>query len=38
MAKVAFNKVRALFTSILNLELRKKTSEVLRLEHSFIWC
>ena len=38
MAKDAFNKKRTLFTSILDLELREETSEVLRLEHSFIWC
>ena len=36
MAKAAFNKKRALFTSTLDLELRKKLSEVLHLEHSFI--
>ena len=37
MAKAAFNKKKALFTSTLDLELRK-FSEVLHLEHSFIWC
>jgi hypothetical protein len=37
MDKAAFNKKRTLFTSTLDLELRKKL-EVLRLEHSFIWC
>jgi ribosomal protein RSM22 (predicted rRNA methylase) len=36
MAKAAFNKKRTLFTSTLDLELRRKL--VLRLEHSFIWC
>jgi len=34
MAKAVFNKNRALFTSKLDLDLRK----VLHLEHSFIWC
>ena len=34
MAKAAFNKKRALFTSTLDLDLRKK----LHLKHSFIWC
>jgi hypothetical protein len=38
MVKGSFNKKRTLFTSTLDLELRKKTSEVLRLERSFIWC
>jgi len=39
MAKAALNKKRTLFTSTLDLELRKKlASEVLHLEHSFIWC
>jgi hypothetical protein len=33
MAKAAFNKMRALFTSTLDLELRMK-----HLEHGFIWC
>jgi len=32
-AKAAFNKKRALFTGILDLELRKKL-----VEHSYIWC
>ena len=36
-AKAVFSKKRALFTSTLDLELRK-FSEVLHLEHSFIWC
>jgi len=37
MAKAAFNKKKNLFTSKLDLNLRK-TSEVLRLEHSSVWC
>ena len=35
MAKAEFNKKEALFTSTLDLELRKK---LMNLEHSFIWC
>jgi len=38
MAKAAFNKKRTLFTSTLDLGIEEETSEVLRLEHSFIWC
>jgi hypothetical protein len=38
MAKAAFNKKKTFFTSTMDLELRKKLVEVLRLEHSFIWC
>jgi hypothetical protein len=41
MAKAAFSKKRALFTSTLDLELRgieEEASEVLHLEHSFTWC
>ena len=38
MAKAAFNKKRTLFTSTLELDLRKKLVKLLRLEHSFIWC
>ena len=38
MAKAAFNKKRALFTSTLDLELRKKLVNCYILEHSFIWC
>jgi hypothetical protein len=38
MAKAAFNKKRTLFTSTLDLEIEEETSEVLHLEHSFIWC
>jgi len=37
MAKAAFNKKKKLFTSKLDLNLRK-TSEVIRLEHSSVWC
>jgi hypothetical protein len=38
MAKAAFNKKRTLFTSTLESGIEEATSEVLRLEHSFIWC
>ena len=38
MAKAAFNKKRTLFTSIIGLGIEEEASEVLRLEHSFIWC
>jgi hypothetical protein len=38
MAKAAFNKKKALFTSKLDLHLRKKLVKVLRLEHSFVLC
>jgi hypothetical protein len=38
MAKAAFNKKRALFTSKLDLELRKKLVKCCILEYSFIWC
>jgi hypothetical protein len=38
MAKAAFNKRKTLFTSKLDLNLREKTSKVLHLEHSFVWC
>jgi hypothetical protein len=36
MAKAAFNKERTLFTSTLDLEVRKKLVKC--LEHRFIWC
>jgi hypothetical protein len=35
MAKAAFNKKRALFTGV---GIEEEASEVLRLEHGFIWC
>ena len=38
MAKAAFNKKKTLFTSKLDLNLRKKTSKMLHLEHGFVWC
>jgi hypothetical protein len=38
MEKAAFNKKRALFASKMDLELRKKTSKMLRLGYSFIRC
>jgi hypothetical protein len=37
MAKAAFSKKRALFTSKMDLELRK-LSKILHLRCSFIWC
>jgi uncharacterized lipoprotein NlpE involved in copper resistance len=37
VAKVTFNKQKTLFTSKLELNLRKK-SEMLHMQHSFIWC
>jgi hypothetical protein len=37
MAKAAFNK-KTLFTSILEMNLRKKTSKMLRMERGFVWC
>jgi len=37
MAEAAFNKKRALFTSTLDLELRKKFVKFY-LEHSVLWC
>ena len=38
MAKAAFNKKKKLFTRKLDFNLRKKTSEMLRLEHGSVWC
>ena len=38
MAKAAFNKKRTLFTSTLDLGIEEEASELLSLEHSFIWC
>ena len=40
MAKAAFKKKKKknLFTSKLDLNLRKKLSEMLRLEHGSVWC
>jgi hypothetical protein len=37
MAKAAFNKKRTIFTSTLDLELRKKLVKCYILEHTFIW-
>ena len=38
-AKAAFNKRKTLdFTSKLDINLSKKLSKVLHLEHSFVWC
>jgi hypothetical protein len=38
VAKVAFNKKRALFYEHVGLGIEEEASEVLHLEHSFIWC
>jgi len=38
MAKAAFNKESTLFTGTSGLGIEEEASEVLRLEHSFIWC
>jgi hypothetical protein len=37
MAKAAFNKKNTLFTSKLDLRAKEEISEVLHLEHSFVW-
>ena len=37
MAKAAFNKKRTLYLHV-GLGIEEEASEVLRLEHSFIWC
>jgi hypothetical protein len=38
MAKAAFNRKKTLFTRKFDLNLKKKASEVLHLEHSIVWC
>jgi hypothetical protein len=38
MAKAAFNKKKALFYKHIGLGIEEEASEVLHLEHSFIWC
>jgi len=38
MEKAAFNKRKALFSSKLDLHITEKTSKMLDLEHSFVWC
>ena len=38
MAKAAFNKKKNLFTQQIGLKFEEETSEVLRLEHSSVWC
>jgi hypothetical protein len=38
MAKAAFNKKKNLFTSKLGLKFGEETSEMLHLEHGFVWC
>jgi hypothetical protein len=37
MAEATINNKRALFTSTLDLKLRKKLVKMLQLEYSFIW-
>jgi hypothetical protein len=37
MAKAAFNKKLALFTSTLDLRDEEESSKMLHLEHSFLW-
>ena len=38
MAKAAFNKKKNLFYQQIGLQFEEETSEVLRLEHSSVWC
>jgi hypothetical protein len=38
MAKAAFNKKKTLFYQQIGLKFMKETSEMLRLEHGFVWC
>jgi hypothetical protein len=38
MAKAAFNKKKNLFYQKIGLKFEEETSEVLRLEHSSVWC
>ena len=38
MAKAAFNKKKNLFYQQIGLKFEEETSEVLRLEHSSVWC
>jgi hypothetical protein len=38
MAKAAFNNKRTLFTSKLDLEIRKKLVKCVNKKHSFVWC
>jgi hypothetical protein len=37
MAKAAFNRKKTLFTSKLDLRAKEEISELLHLEHSFVW-
>jgi hypothetical protein len=37
MQEAAFNKGKALFSSKLDLHIRKKLLRVLHLQHSFVW-
>jgi len=37
MAKAAFNK-KKIFHQQIGLEFKEETSEVLHLEHGFVWC
>ena len=38
MAKAAFNNKKNLFYQQIGLKFEEETSEVLRLEHSSVWC
>jgi len=38
MAKATFNKLKALFTSILDLKFKEENIKVLHLEHNCVWC
>ena len=38
MAKTALNRKKSLFIGKLDLHLWKKTSEMLQLNHSIVWC
>jgi hypothetical protein len=38
MAKAAFNRKKTLFTSKLDLHLKKELSKVVYSEYSFLWC
>jgi len=38
IAKATFNKIKALFTSKLDLKFKEENIKVLHLEHNFVWC
>jgi hypothetical protein len=38
IAKAAFKEKKNLFTSKLDLRFEEETSEMLHLEHGFVWC